>query len=90
MAKDQIVFIKEGESVDILFWDNKALSIGLPAKVVLTVKDTVPGVKGNSATNIFKPATLENDLKLKVPLFIKKGDKIRIDTRTGEYVERAN
>jgi elongation factor P len=47
-------------------------------------------VKGNSATNIFKPATLENGLKLKVPLFIKKGDKIRIDTRTGEYVERAN
>ena len=90
MAKEQIVFIKEGESVDVLFWDNKALSIGLPVKVVLTVKDTVPGVKGNSATNIFKPAILENDLKLKVPLFIKKGDKIRIDTRTGEYVERAN
>jgi elongation factor P len=90
IAKDQIVFIKEGESVDVLFWENKALSIGLPAKVVLTVKDTVPGVKGNSATNIFKPATLENGLKLKVPLFIKKGDKIRIDTRTGEYVERAN
>ena len=90
MAKDQIVFIKEGESVDVLFWDNKALSIGLPAKVVLTVKDTVPGVKGDSATNIFKPAILENGLKLKVPLFIKKGDKIRIDTRTGEYVERAN
>lgn len=90
MAKDQIVFIKEGESVDVLFWDNKALSIGLPAKVVLAVKDTVPGVKGNSATNIFKPATLENGLKLKVPLFIKKGNKIRIDTRTGEYVERAN
>ena len=90
MAKDQIAFIKEGESVDVLFWDNKALSIGLPAKVVLTVKDTVPGVKGDSATNIFKPATLENGLKLKVPLFIKKGDKIRIDTRTGEYVERAN
>lgn len=88
MAEEQLAFIKEGESVDVLFWDRKALSIGLPAKVVLAVKETVPGVKGDSATNIFKPATLENGLKLKVPLFVKKGDKIRIDTRTGEYVER--
>lgn len=89
VAKEQIAFIKEGENVDVLFWDNKALSIELPAKVALAVEDTVPGVKGDSATNIFKPATLENGLKLKVPLFIKKGDKIRVDTRTGEYVERA-
>lgn len=88
VAKEQIAFIKEGENVNVLFWDNKALSIGLPAKVALFVKETMPGVKGDSATNIFKPAILENDLKLKVPLFIKKGDKIKIDTKTGEYVER--
>jgi elongation factor P len=57
--------------------------------VVLAVSECDPGVKGNSATNIYKPAVLENGLKLKVPLFIKVGDKIKVDTRTGEYVERA-
>jgi len=90
VVKEQLIFTKEGENVDVLFWDDRPLSIGLPAKVVLTVKDTVPGVKGNSATNIFKPATLENGLRLKVPLFIKEGDKIKVDTRTGKYLERAS
>lgn len=89
VIKDQLSFIKEGESVDVLFLDQKALSVEIPPKVTLEVKDTAPGVKGDSATNIYKPATLENGLKLKVPLFIKVGDKIRVDTKTGEYVERA-
>lgn len=84
-----INYIKEGSEVDILFWGEKALSIDLPPKITLTVADTNPGVKGNSATNIYKPATLENGLKVKVPLFIKVGEKIRVDTRTGEYLERA-
>ena len=86
---DEIFYLKEGESIDVLFWDERPLSIELPPNVVLTVSECDPGVKGNSATNIYKPATLENGLKLKVPLFIKIGDKIRVDTRTGEYVERA-
>ena len=96
----QEVFLKEGDSVDILFWSPSAssgqaspdtvLSIELPPKVVLEVAQTDPGVKGNSATNIYKPATLENGLKVKVPLFIKVGEKIRVDTRTKEYIERAN
>ena len=86
----QEVFLKEGDSVDVLFWDEKALSVELPPKVVLAVTQTDPGVKGNSATNIYKPATLENGLKIKVPLFIKVGEKIRVDTRTKEYIERAN
>lgn len=88
LIKEQLSFIKEGEMVNILFWGEKALSVELPPKVVLTVIDTAPGAKGNSATNIYKPAVLENNLNTKVPPFIKVGDKVRVDTKTGEYVER--
>lgn len=85
----QAVFIKEGDSVDVSFWEDRALSVELPPKVVMTVAQTDPGVKGNSATNIYKPAILENGYKIKVPLFVNTGDKIRVDTRTGDYIERA-
>lgn len=85
----ELPFIKEGDNVDVLFWQNRALSLEIAPKTTLTVTSTDPGVKGNSATNVFKPAKLENGLEVKVPLFIKTGDKIRVDTRTGEYVERA-
>jgi elongation factor P len=86
---DQILFVKEGTESTVLFWDERALSIEIPPKIVLTVTETDPGVKGNSASNIYKSATLENGLKVKVPLFIKQGEKIRVDTRNWEYVERA-
>jgi elongation factor P len=82
-------FLKEGMEVTVSFWENKALWVELQPKMELTVADTDPGVKGNSATNVYKPATLENGYQLRVPLFINKGDKIRVDTRTGEYIERA-
>jgi elongation factor P len=85
----ELKFIKEGENVDVLFWDNRALSIDIQPKVTLTVTETDPGVKGNSVSNLYKPATLENGLNIRVPLFIKIGDKIRVDTRNAEYVERA-
>ncbi len=85
---EDLVYVKEGENTNVLFWGEVPLSIEIPPKVVLNVSETVPGVKGNSATNIYKPAVLENGLSVKVPLFIKAGDKIRVDTRTGEYVER--
>jgi elongation factor P len=87
---DQLKFINDGDNVNVLFWDENALSVEIPPKVILEVTDTNPGVKGNSATNIYKPATLSNGLEVKVPLFIKKGDKVRVDTRTSEYVERVN
>lgn len=87
---DDVKYIKEGENIDVLFWDEKALSIALAPSVVMEVIETDPGVKGNSASNMYKPATLENGITTKVPLFIKKGEKIRVDTRTGEYLERAN
>jgi elongation factor P len=90
VISSELPYIKEGETADILFWGDKPLSIDIPPKVTLRVVETAPGVKGNSATNVFKPAKLENGLEVKVPLFIKSGDLIRVDTRTGEYVERAN
>jgi len=85
---DELVYIKEGDNADILFWDDYALSIEIPPKVALSIKDTSPGVKGNSASNVYKDAILENGLKIRVPLFIKSGERVRVDTRTGEYVER--
>lgn len=81
-------FLKEGESVYVLYWQDQVLGLDLPVSVVLEVSETDPGVKGNSATNIFKNAVLINGLSLRVPLFIKVGDKVKVDTRTGEYIER--
>ncbi len=86
---DQVVFLKEGGEADVLFWDERALSLDLPPKVALSVTEADPGVKGNSASNIYKSAVLENGLHVKVPLFINRGEKIVVDTRTGEYIERA-
>jgi elongation factor P len=89
VLESELNFIKEGEIVDVLFWGERALSVDIAPKVTLEVTQTDPGVKGNSVSNLYKPATLENGLETKVPLFIKIGDKIRIDTRSGDYVERA-
>lgn len=87
---DQIVFIKEGEEANVLFWEGKALSVEIPPSVIATIAETDPGVKGNSASNMYKSAKLDNGLDVRVPLFIKTGDKIKVDTRTFEYLERAN
>jgi len=80
--------LKEGEEVTVLMWESKILDLDLKPNLVYRVKQTDPGEKGNSATNVYKPATLSNGLVVKVPLFIKNGDKVRVDTRTGEYLER--
>jgi elongation factor P len=82
-------FLKEGDTYSISFLDAEPLSVNLPPKVDLAVVETAPGVKGNSATNVFKDAVLENGLTTKVPPFIKIGDKVRVDTRTGAYTEKA-
>jgi elongation factor P len=73
-----------------LFIDDKLFNIILPIKVDLRVASTVPGVRGDTVSNLTKPATLESGLEIKVPLFINEGDKIRIDTRTDTYLERVN
>lgn len=82
-------FLKEGANYDLLTFHGRAISVDLPAKVVLTVTDTEPGEKGNTANAATKPATLETGYTLQVPLFIKIGDRLRVDTRTGQYLERA-
>ncbi len=82
-------FLKEGENFSISFFENVPLSLNLPPKMKLVVAETGPGVKGNSATNVFKDAIMENGVKTKVPLFIKIGDMLSIDTRTGQYTEKA-
>ena len=87
--EEDIKYIKEGQTVSVLFWEEKALGIEIQPKIILEITDTPPGVKGNSASNIYKTAKLENGITTKVPLFINTGEKIVVDTRTGEYVERA-
>lgn len=86
---DQIKYLNDGDSVVVLFWGEKALSIDLPPKVTVEIAETDPGVKGNSVSNLYKPAKTANGLLVKVPLFINKGEKVVVDTRNGSYVERA-
>lgn len=81
-------YLKEGENYNISFLRDEPLSLNLTPKMDFIVSETASGVKGNSATNVFKEAILENGLTIKVPLFIKEGDKIRVDTRSGTYTER--
>ncbi|MCK0191139.1 elongation factor P [Arenibacter sp. F20364] len=82
--------LKEGEVVTILFntEDSMPLSVDMPASVVLEITYTEPGVKGNTATNATKPAKVETGATVNVPLFINEGDKIKIDTEKGAYMER--
>ena len=90
-ALDAPYLLKEGEVVTIIFnaEDNMPLSVEMPASVILEVTHTEPGVKGNTATNATKPATVETGARINVPLFINEGDKIKIDTEKGAYLERA-
>ena len=83
-------FLKEGETVEVLFHADQGmpLSASLPAHIILEIQHTEPGVKGNTATNTFKPATTETGAPIQVPLFINEGDKIKIDTSKGSYIER--
>ncbi|WP_411030839.1 elongation factor P [Spongiimicrobium sp. 3-5] len=83
--------LKEGTVVTILFntEDSMPLSVEMPASVILEVTHAEPGVKGNTATNATKPATVETGARVNVPLFINEGDRIKIDTEKGAYMERA-
>lgn len=87
---DAADLLKEGEVVTILFntEDSSPLSVDMPASVVLEVTHAEPGVKGNTATNATKPATVETGARVNVPLFINEGDKIKVDTSNGSYMER--
>ena len=85
---DNFKFVKENMSCKIMSYKGSVFGVEPPNFVDLEVTETDPGFKGDTATNVTKPATLETGAEIKVPLFINAGDRIRIDTRTGEYMER--
>lgn len=92
VSKDQLKgvteYLVENMEVEALYIDGEFVGIQLPPSVALKVSQTVPGVRGDTVSNTVKPATLETGLEVQVPLFISEGDVLKIDTRTGEYVER--
>lgn len=83
-------YLKEGLVVDLLTYNDEAIGIELPVTVELQVSETEPGFKGDTATGGTKPAILETGMKINVPLFVDVGDVLKVDTRTGEYVERVS
>ena len=87
-VEDAIKFIKENMFAVIKFYKGDAFSVEAPNFVELLITQADPGVKGNTATNAMKPATLETGAVVNVPMFVNEGDTIRVDTRTGEYMER--
>ncbi len=87
---DNFKFVKENMTCKILSYKGNVFGVEPPNFVTLEVTQTEPGVKGDTATNVTKPAIVETGAEIKVPIFINEGDKIEIDTRTGEYMSRAN
>ncbi len=88
ICEDAINFITENMNVTVSFFKGSAFSVDAPNFVELEVTETDPGFKGDTATGAIKPAVLETGFRINVPLFVNQGDRIRIDTRTGEYMER--
>lgn len=85
---DSFRFVKENETCTVMSYKGNVFGVEAPNFVELEVTETDPGFAGNTATNAMKPATLETGAEIRVPLFINVGDRIKIDTRTGEYLER--
>ncbi len=88
VAGDQGKYLIDGMEVQLLVSEEESLGIELPNSIIYVISDTGPGEKGNTVSNVFKEATLENGLMVKVPMFMKNGDRVKVDTRTGAYVER--
>ncbi len=88
-VEDAIIYVRENDTVLIKFYEGKPFSIDAPNFVELKVEKTEPGIKGDTATNVTKPATVETGAVINVPIFINEGDIIKIDTRSGEYLSRA-
>lgn len=86
---DSLKFVKENEMVKVCSYNGKVFAVEPPLFVELEITDTEPGFKGDTATGATKPATVETGAVVNVPLFIEQGEKIKIDTRTGEYLSRA-
>jgi elongation factor P len=81
-------YLKENIEVEAIYLESELIGIDLPTIIEMTISESEPGIKGDSVSNITKMAKLETGADIRVPLFIKEGDKIKVDTRTGEYVER--
>ncbi|BEP28991.1 elongation factor P [Helicovermis profundi] len=88
-VEDAIKFIKENDTAKVKFYKGKCFLVEAPTFVILEIKETEPGVKGDTASNVTKKATLETGAVVNVPLFVNEGDKVKIDTRTSDYLSRA-
>ncbi|QEK12138.1 elongation factor P [Crassaminicella thermophila] len=88
-VEDAMLYLRENDTATVKFFKGKAFQVDPPNFVELLVTYTEPGVKGATATNVTKPATLETGATVQVPIFVNEGDKIKVDTRTGEYLSRA-
>jgi len=89
LLADKVNFLKDNSEAVGRFSDEELISVELPASVILEITETEPGIRGDTAKSGSKPAKVETGATLKVPLFVNTGDKVRVDTRTGQYVERA-
>lgn len=85
---DDSKYLKEGLDVTLIVVGDEALAMELPNSVVYTIQETGPEEKGNTVSNVYKEAVLDNNLTVRVPMFMKVGDKVKVDTRTGQYIER--
>jgi elongation factor P len=88
--EDKKLYLKEGETYELTMWEGKVIDIKIPYKVVFTVAESENYVKGDTVSGATKPVTTETGLVVRVPLFIKQGEKILVNTETNEYVERVN
>ena len=89
MLEDELPYMQPSSSVQVMFVGGSPTGVELPASVVLEVTDTEPGVKGDTVSNVTKPATLETGAVVQVPLFVNVGEKIKVDPREGRYIQRA-
>lgn len=90
LAEESMGFVKESEVIDVTFHGENAIGLELPTQVVLEITEAEMAVKGNSATNVKKDAVLETGRKIRVPLHINTGEKVKVNTDTGEFMGRAN
>lgn len=85
---DQVKYLKDGLDILLIVSDEEVLGLELPMSLVYTISETGPGERGNTVSNVYKDATLDNGLVVKVPMFMDAGEKVKVDTRSGQYVER--
>nr|CRH04683.1 Elongation factor P [Candidatus Magnetococcus massalia] len=88
-VEDCLLWLKEEETYEVTLWEDRAIAVVPPAFLTLLITHCEPGVKGDTVTGATKPATLETGAEIKVPLFVNEGERVKVDTRKGEYMERA-